>query len=367
MSSQQNPVITNAASANSGYYVLQLSNAACTSPADSVYVTVLNPVVTGITGSDTVCEGQNIFFQVLNFDSTATYLWNGPNNFSMPGPLMFISAANLSDTGYYTVTATLGACTGIADTIYLHVLPAPPAVNASATTPLCAGDTLFLTADSIPGATYIWAGSTFGYTSTDQNPVIPNVDSTFNDYFMVYAVNGYGCPGMPSGVAVTVHELPYTSLGADTMICERNPIVLQPTGTFVSYVWQDNTTNTTMIAGTTGFYSVMVTDSNGCSYTDSIYVTVIECDPQAGNVFTPNGDGQNDKFGFFGFNQEVRCEIYNRWGELVYEWNDPEGWWDGTNMRSNRPVSDGVYYYVAHVVSYDAKPSTVTGFIQLMR
>lgn len=62
------------------------------------------------------------------------------------------------------------------------------------------------------------------------------------------------------------------------------------------------------------------------------------------NVFTPNGDGVNDVFfitssGLTDFN----LFIVNRWGELVFETNDPNQAWDGT-VNGNK-CSDGVYFY----------------------
>lgn len=69
--------------------------------------------------------------------------------------------------------------------------------------------------------------------------------------------------------------------------------------------------------------------------------------PYQPNIFTPNGDGINDKF-FLDTNGEdlFSLFVYNRWGSLVYEKKDvKEIIWDGVNM-SSKPVPSGTYFYV---------------------
>lgn len=69
------------------------------------------------------------------------------------------------------------------------------------------------------------------------------------------------------------------------------------------------------------------------------------------NVFTPNGDGRNDRFGPFPYRgvERIDLEIYNRWGKVVFTTNDPDIDWKGTYLDSGSPLSDGVYYYLCTV------------------
>lgn len=49
------------------------------------------------------------------------------------------------------------------------------------------------------------------------------------------------------------------------------------------------------------------------------------------NTFTPNGDSKNEKFQVYGYNlSSVVGQIYNRWGEKIYDWDGLSGGWDGT-------------------------------------
>lgn len=69
------------------------------------------------------------------------------------------------------------------------------------------------------------------------------------------------------------------------------------------------------------------------------------------NSFSPNGDGLNDNFTpkIYGFVEGTYVfRIYNRWGALVFESNDPAINWDGNT--SGKPAIQGVYFYTLHVV-----------------
>lgn len=91
------------------------------------------------------------------------------------------------------------------------------------------------------------------------------------------------------------------------------------------------------------------------------------------NIFTPNGDGINDYFSAllpYKFIDSVEFIAYNRWGQVVYTTTDKNIQWDGVVASSNKPASDGVYYYVCKVfgrrLSGDDM-TVLTGFFHLIR
>ncbi|MCK5168588.1 MAG: gliding motility-associated C-terminal domain-containing protein, partial [Bacteroidales bacterium] len=70
------------------------------------------------------------------------------------------------------------------------------------------------------------------------------------------------------------------------------------------------------------------------------------------NVFTPNGDEINDIYiadNPLDYVKKVDMKIFNRWGELVFQTNNPLIEWDGRTQNSNNTVSAGVYYYICDV------------------
>lgn len=68
-------------------------------------------------------------------------------------------------------------------------------------------------------------------------------------------------------------------------------------------------------------------------------------------IFSPNGDALNDLFEPFPYRyvKSIALTIYNRWGESVFETEDPSIQWDGKHKESGRNCTDGVYYYVIRV------------------
>jgi gliding motility-associated-like protein len=80
------------------------------------------------------------------------------------------------------------------------------------------------------------------------------------------------------------------------------------------------------------------------------------------NIFTPNGDGKNDYFvPFPGYTSvsEINIKIFDRWGKLVFETQNPGIQWDGTNKLTNQPCSDGTYFYICDVFEI-----TLSGTVQ---
>ncbi len=100
-----------------------------------------------------------------------------------------------------------------------------------------------------------------------------------------------------------------------------------------------------------GCYSITAVDANGNESLTSNEVCVTNCPfYELPNVFTPNGDGQNDLFRprSFCFVETVEMQIFNRWGQLVFETTDPQLNWDGNNLRGEA-LAQGTYYYVCRV------------------
>jgi len=114
--------------------------------------------------------------------------------------------------------------------------------------------------------------------------------------------------------------------------------------------------------------TLFVQDANGCADTATSCVTVLgEALISIPNVFTPNGDGNNDAFevtwvGLTG----LKCEIYDRWGVLIYQWDGLTGKWDGKTYNG-KYATDGVYYYIVNAVTQQGDQRKLTGFVHLIR
>lgn len=83
------------------------------------------------------------------------------------------------------------------------------------------------------------------------------------------------------------------------------------------------------------------------------------------NVISPNGDGLNDFLDFGGYDlKELQFTVYNRWGTMVFNSNNPQLNWDGKNNKGEK-LSDGTYYYVLNATTQENKPITKHNFISI--
>jgi gliding motility-associated-like protein len=122
-----------------------------------------------------------------------------------------------------------------------------------------------------------------------------------------------------------------------------------------------------------GCYYVTATDS--AQYGNESIASNVVCTDNCPvyflpNVFSPNGDGQNDFFIPFPYRfvEKIDLKIYNRWGTVVFETNDPNINWDGRNMVNGEMLSDGVYYYTCTVYTIrltGTDPVDLHGFVHL--
>ena len=85
------------------------------------------------------------------------------------------------------------------------------------------------------------------------------------------------------------------------------------------------------------------------------------------NVFTPDGDGINDCFKFDVNNPQCtdyKLQIFNRWGERMFETLDPRICWDGTLPNELERATEGTYFYV---VTLGKNSEPISGIVELIR
>lgn len=113
--------------------------------------------------------------------------------------------------------------------------------------------------------------------------------------------------------------------------------------------------------------SLVATSLLGCKDSVAlIYLGIEGSDLQLPNVITPNNDGINDEFrpviqGVINYS----CTIYNRNGEVVYEWQGTDGAWNGKIKNSDNYAAPGVYYYVITGQGSDGKQFVRKSFLHL--
>jgi len=165
-------------------------------------------------------------------------------------------------------------------------------------------------------------------------------DSTGCSVIDTVSVNNIGNPVV--SLAITDESCPGESDGS---------VDVTVTGgtTPYAYLWSNSDTTediNNLIAGT---YIIIVTDNNNCVKEDTAIVnsdTGNDCEEwQVYSGITPNG--LNPVWVIKGLEpfKPVKVTLFNRWGDVVWESDDYNNDWAGTNMKG-KPLPDGVYFYV---------------------
>jgi gliding motility-associated-like protein len=139
------------------------------------------------------------------------------------------------------------------------------------------------------------------------------------------------------------------------------------------FVSNPNESTTAAAPTTTTNFVVFVTDPNNpnCSYQDNVEVQVYEINCGEPNIvipnaFSPNNDGANDGYRVTGQVLEtINLQIFNRWGELVFETTELEHSWDGT--FKGKPLDAAVFVYQLEATCVDGQEFTQKGNISLVK
>ncbi|MBL8011760.1 MAG: gliding motility-associated C-terminal domain-containing protein [Flavobacteriales bacterium] len=299
----------------SGTYGVIVTNTACQA-SDSVTLTVLPGPVDALVDV-TECTGEPVLLDAGN--PGATFAWST----GAVTPTIAPTAA-----GTYTVlVSTPQGCSASFSAVVTFV---PwPVVDLGPDTALCQGDVLTLDAGN-PGTTYTW--STGAVTHT--------IDVVQNGTYSVTVDNGH-CSASDAVVAgfnprpssLPVHQI-FTCLDE-----EPHYVVIDAGNPGSSFGWSSGQTSQIILAGAYGWYFVDITNTFNCGLRDSVRVNEFcPASIYVPNTFTPNADGINDTWGPVGKNvATLELIVFDRWGGVLWQTNDPMDQWDGTAHGAEVP------------------------------
>ncbi|MEX0811513.1 MAG: gliding motility-associated C-terminal domain-containing protein [Chitinophagales bacterium] len=114
-------------------------------------------------------------------------------------------------------------------------------------------------------------------------------------------------------------------------------------------------------------YTVVVTDSSSGCVAEDTTLLLVNSEYALPNAFMPNGNNaDNQYFDVIGASTVKTFQIFNRWGELVYNNDSPSTGWDGTYNGKPQPVGTYIYYVVVLNASGEELPP-ITGNVSLIR
>jgi hypothetical protein len=138
-------------------------------------------------------------------------------------------------------------------------------------TSICQGQSGSITAVGSPtGGTYLWSNGQTSQTITGSPSSTVNLSVT-------YSLNG--CTSLADNAIIFVNPIPAVDLGSDTVLCQNAlPYVLSSSvsNPNSNYLWNTGNTSSMLTITNGGQYSLVVTE-NGCSNTDTIFVSIDPC------------------------------------------------------------------------------------------
>jgi gliding motility-associated-like protein len=133
------------------------------------------------------------------------------------------------------------------------------------------------------------------------------------------------------------------------------------------YLWQDNSTASSLEVNQEGVYWVKVTQNN-CSISDTVTIETKTCETFIAypNVFTPNTDGLNEHFVPIKIKgiKDANLVIFSRWGQKVFETTNLLEGWNG--KINNSLANTGVYYWILNYKDINQTELYLKGFVTLL-
>jgi len=331
-----------------GNYTVTVTDVSgCTGTATVVVTSTGGPAIVLSSQTNVLCNGGangSAAITASGGTSPYTYSWS-------PSGGTNASASNLSAGTYTVIITDAGGCSST-QTV---AITQPVAITTTVSSPPACGVNNGTAAAAVAGGsspyTYLWSN---GQTTSA-------AASLGSGSYTVIVTDAGGCT-QTTTVNVIVNPNPVATAASNVTITQGQSTTLTASGGG-NYFWSNGATTAAVVVApaATAFYCVTVTDANGC--TDSACVTVfiepIDC-ASAGelylpNAFSPNNDGENDflqiYYGNFLCIKSLHLAIFNRWGEKVFETNDPAGQWNGSHREKAEESAVFVYYLKAILIT----------------
>jgi gliding motility-associated-like protein len=218
----------------------------------------------------------------------------------------------------------------------------------------------------VPG-TFSYSGS--GVTSTG---LFDPRSAGIGQHAITYTFSGTnGCLN-DSTHLVEVFDVPTVDAGPDKFILEGgvDSLLGSGSGNNILFVWtpdrwlsNDSIAHPLCAPQGDQLYTLTVVSQDGCFASDQMMVKMLRA-PEIPNVFTPNGDGTNDRWVINHLESYpgATVEVYNRYGQLVFKSVNYSTAWDGT--MNGKPVPVGTYYYI---INPKNGRKQMTGFVDIIR
>ncbi|MCB0738045.1 MAG: gliding motility-associated C-terminal domain-containing protein [Bacteroidetes bacterium] len=356
-------------------YLVKVSNPGDKCPGkDFIRIEINNQLRTELNiDSATICKGDSV---LLEATTTATdFNWT-PQNGLVNNKAASTYAKPDVTTKYVLESSAAGSCSDF-DTVLVRVTQAA-VVDAGKDTTICEGETVILKGSG--DGTFVWNNAETLDDAFLKNPkATPTTTTTYQ-----LTVDGSGqCDGTDE-VTLTVVEKPTLNVNVtDTFLCifgdggNGDQLVLEATNsTNVKWSTGEETSIIQFIPTVVGDAIIKVVGNeelNGIvcySDTTEIKIAVDNCEKSEKisppKFFSPNGDMINDTWEIPELTRftENELQIYNRWGELIFQKENYANNWDGT--YSGQELPEDTYIWIIEL-TFRGESETYQGTVTIVR
>ncbi len=341
-----------------------MGNAPCDT-SETHTITVTPSPSADWTVPDDLCSDENPVNLNDFITGTPGGLWTGTG---VTGS--FFDPSGLSGT--YNVTYTVGTSPCIEQLTNSITVISSSVANWNVPQNVCTGNLPINLSDLITGTNGgIWSGT--GITDIVNGIFDPQISGP-GLFSITYYIEGI-C-GDTVTHEILVNESPVVFIHSSDETCTGNSdgwITLDIFGGLPPYIilWSTSSNTDSIHSLSPGYYSFQITDENSCVVAGSsqILASTVECDSPhlyVPNVFSPNGDGQNDILFIRGEGiQTVEFVIFNRWGQKVFQSTNMSIGWDGQYKGSH--AETGVYSWIVEASLIDGTSVKSHGTTTLIR
>jgi len=299
---------------------------------DAVYVYLSTDTLYEVMlPADTIlCPGDSMLLHAnhtntFKIEATKTFLWSTGST---------DSTIVVTQPGTYWVEVAYNNRWRQYDTIHIDFYPEHQTLIPRDTT-ICAWQEVVLHVPNQAHVQYLWSNGSTDTTTTLMGSGVHYLQSLSP------------CGLFTDTIRINYHSPYDANLPPDTILCVNQGVVLSATqNPDVRYTWSNGSTTYHAVYYEPGTATLLAETPCGTVQFQTL-ITSRNCDTPniwIPNAFTPDGDGTNDFFQFFGVPEPVTLHIFNRWGNLVYFSNNYQNDWDGT--YSGQPLPGDVYTYL---------------------
>jgi len=367
------PVITPAAVSNTTY-VITASYPGCKDSLNSFRLTV-EPVPNVIAGpSRQICSGDTVHLSPI-VTPPYPYIYSWVPGAGLDNPDIEFPIYSGTGTVHLTLTVTSpnAKCTSNDSTTIVVIKKSFLEVSPSDTA-ICPYDTIQVHVFTNPALdviqSFYWSPATFISDTKNANPLVWPPSSS---YYTVHGVDTAGCLDSLS-LFINIRPAAVIEMPDSVTIFPEDTYQINPGTNCNSFKWfppfglsSDSVSNPVASPTVNTKYIVNASTEEGCRVQDSIKIYLApDSYINVPNAFTPGGEVNNILYVVHLGEATLKTfNIYNRWGQKIFESNDINKGWDGTFNGQPQPM--GVYVYTVEAYTYKGVKVVKNGNTTLLR